>query len=207
MIMSTHYIYDIMNSLCSVHTHGFHNAKAAIVYPLQYLTTAGYNSCQGAYGCRLLNSNYTGPVMTLRSSGGTGASSDFYADVNGNLTTAYGSGTTLASWLTTQGGSTTYAFVSTWYDQSVTTSNHATQASTGSQPIYDVANKLVNFGYQGGGGGVASPQTNSYLNLQNGALPYNDSNYTYTLKHWNIGGLDYSSFFSAICSAQIDSQR
>ena len=158
------------------------------------ITPLSFATCQGAYGCKLLNSSYTGAAMTLRASGGTGASSDFYADSVGNLTTAFGSGTTLASWLTTQGGSTTYAFVSTWYDQSVTTLNNATQATTGSQPIYDVANKLLNFGYTGANGGVVAPQTNCFFNLPDGALPYNNTSYTYTFKHWNVGA-GFAAFF------------
>jgi hypothetical protein len=111
------------------------------------------------YGSKLLNSAYTGAALTLRANGGTGASSDFYADLSGNLTTGSGgSGTSFASWLSTQGGSTTYVFVSKWYDQSVTSTNHATQVTTSLQPCYDVANKLVDFGY-------ASGNTNRYLAL------------------------------------------
>ena len=152
---------------------------------LNSMSTTGYNSCQGAFGCKLLNSNYNGPIMTLRASGGTGASSNFYSDRFGNITTALGSGTTLESWLTAQGGNTSYAFISTLYDQSVTCSNNATQTTTGSQPIYDVTNQLINFGYTGTSGGVASPQTNSFLNLPNGTVPYGNSSYTVLFKHRN----------------------
>jgi len=119
--------------------------------------------------------------MTLRANGGTGASSDFYSNTNGNLTTGFGgTGTTLSSWLTTQGGQTTYAFVSKWYDQSVTHTNHGTQTTTSSQPIYDVANKLINFGYTG------SPNTNCSFILPDGTIPYGNSSYTVTIKHKNI---------------------
>jgi hypothetical protein len=64
---------------------------------------------------------------------------DFYADTLGNLTTAAGSGQTLASWL----GSAT-GFVTTWYDQSIA-GNHATQTTTGAQPQIQRATKGPGF--------------------------------------------------------------
>ena len=42
-----------MNSLCSISGHGFRNVNAVI--PLSFAT------CQGAYGCKLLNSSYMLP--------------------------------------------------------------------------------------------------------------------------------------------------
>jgi hypothetical protein len=121
--------------------------------------------------------------MTLRASGGTGASINFYSDTTGNLTTALGSGTTLESWLLAQGGLTAYAFVSVWFDQSVTCSNNATQVTLTSQPIYDVVLKIINFGYVGSSGGVVSPQSNSYFNLPNETVPNGNSSYTVIMKH------------------------
>jgi hypothetical protein len=145
--------------------------------------------------------------MTLRASGGTGASSNIYSDRFGNFTTALGSGTTLNSWLTSQGGNTSYAFISTLYDQSVTCSNNATQTTTGSQPIYDVANQLINFGYPGTLAGVASPQTNSFLNLPNGTVPYGNSSYTVLFKHrhWtNYYGITINGVLGSGDGTQID---
>jgi chitodextrinase len=146
------------------------------------LSTPGYNSCKGAYGCVLVNINYTGPILKLRASGGTGASSDFYSDTSGNLTTSStGIGTSLTNWLSGQGASVIYAFVSIWYDQSVTNSNNGVQPTIGSQPIYDVQNKIMNFGYNGGG--FTAPQSNCYLNLPDGTVPIGNTSYMVTFKH------------------------
>ena len=195
--MHAYTIYGIC-SLQFVPEDGVKQAQMAV---LDKLTVSGYNSCTGAYGSRLLNKYYTGPVMTLRANGGTGASSDFYSDISGNLKTGYGgTGTTLSSWLTTQGGQTTYAFVSKWYDQSVTCTNHGTQTTTSSQPIYDVAKKIINFGYTGSSFGIVSPQTNCFMNIPDKSIPYGTSSYTVTMKHmytsnnvnggWLGGGID-----------------
>ena len=166
---------------------------------LNSLSTNGYNSCVCAFGCSLLNSNYTGPIIQLRASGGTSATCDFYGDTSGNLTTGFnGTGTTLATWLTTQGGATTYAFVPIWYNQSVNSTNNAHNVTGLYQPIYDVSNKLINFGYTGGGGGVASPHPDTYFDLPNGSFPINDSSYTYVFKSWNVNtdNLVGGSFFN-----------
>ena len=154
---------------------------------LSQISATSYSNISGAFGCKLLNYNYFGPVMTLRSSADTNSLStmNFYADVYGNLGTGYlGTGTSLASWLTSQGGNTTYAYITKLYDQGMDTNfNSGTMYTTTSQPIYDVANKVINFGWTGSGG-VAAPQANCYLSLNNGAVPYN-TYYTLCLKHWN----------------------
>jgi len=81
---------------------------------------------------------------------------------------------------------TPYAYVTKWYSQGMDICfNSATQYVLGSQPIYDVASQLINFGYTGAGGGVIAPQTNAYFNLPNGAFPYGDSSYSYILRHGN----------------------
>jgi hypothetical protein len=148
---------------------------------LDTLTSVGYNSCTGAYGSRLLNANYYGPVMSLMSSGGTGLSSDFYSDTSGNLITQ--TGLPLLNWLINQGGNTNYAFINILYDQSVISSNHATQTITSSKPIYDIANKILNFGYNGVFGGITSPNNTGFLNLPDGTVPFENSSYTVTTKH------------------------
>jgi len=90
-----------------------------------------------------------------------------------------------------------YAYVSKWYNQGMDICfNSATQYVLGSQPMYDVANQVINFGYTGTGGGVIAPQTNAYFNLPNGALPYNDASYTYIMKHWNYTQNIRGTFFS-----------
>ena len=154
------------------------------------LSSSAYNSIKGAYACRLLNYNYFGPIMTLRHSLDTTGSytQNFYSDICGNLGTGYmGTGQSVSTWLSGNAANTTYAFVTKWYNQGMDVSfNCATQYTTTSQPIYDVSNGLLNFGYTGAGGGVSAPQTNCYLNLPNGALPYSDASYTISFRHWNI---------------------
>ena len=112
------------------------------------ISSAAYNSCQGAYACLLLNSNYYGPVMQLRSpADGTGSYvTNFYSDILGNLTTGpNGNGNTVTQW----SSNINYAYVVKWYDQSNITTNDANQTTLVSQPVYDIANKIVNFGYAG----------------------------------------------------------
>jgi len=153
---------------------------------LNLISQAAYNTCQGAYACFLVNNNYTGPIIKLRNfSDNTGASaSDFYSDICGNMTTGpNGTGIRLSSWL----ADPRYAFVTKWYDQSVVTTNHSTQNNLLLQPVFDVSFRLLNFGYAGSNGGyVGTVNAQAYLNLPNGALPYNDSSYTYVSKLWNI---------------------
>ncbi len=162
---------------------------------LNKITTAAYNSAQGAYGVKLLNTNYTGAIIQLRASTDTAGTSlqDFYSDLLGNLTTQYASaGTSVVNWLSGLSANQSYAYVTKWYDQSVTTINHATQTVKTSQPVYDVANKVINFGYTGAGGGyVTTYNNNAYLNLPTGAIPYADSSYTVIFKHWNVGGVGF----------------
>lgn len=148
---------------------------------LNTLTTTGYNSCRGAYGSRLLNGNYLGPVMYLRAS--TGQLNDFYSDQSGNLFNS--SGTSLVNWLTSLGAITTYAFINKLYDQSVTYSNDGIQTTPSLQPIYDIVNKIINFGYNGDSGGINSPNSSNLCSfiLPNGTVPFGNSSYTVTMKH------------------------
>jgi len=135
----------------------------------------------GAYGTKLLYSGYKGPVMKIRHNLDTSQANltDFYADASGNLGTAYlGKGTTLAVWLTSAGAS--YAYVSTWYDQTGN-GNNATQTTTTLQAVYNTSTRYVDFGT-----GTAGGQANAYFNLPDGTIPYGNSNYTIVLKHSNI---------------------
>ena len=164
------------------------------------ISGTAYSSCQGAYACILLNSNYYGPIMQLRSSADSTGSfaTNFYSDMLGNLTTGpNGSGNTAAQW----SSNVNYAYVTKWYDQSNVTTNDAIQTTVGTQPVYDVANKVINFGYSGSGGGyVANYNSNAYFNLPNSAFPYGDSSYTYVTK---LGNHNSGSF--AIISGGTDS--
>jgi hypothetical protein len=83
--------------------------------------------------------------------------------------------------------------------------NSATQYTLGSQPVYDVANGLINFGYVGAGANTPSGWTNSsspsagvnasnpnaYFKLPDYALPYcpsasYDTSFSYTYRHGNV---------------------
>ena len=181
-------------------------------------SVGAYNSGKGAFACRLLNYNYFGPIMTLRYSTDTLGiyTQNFYSDICGNMGMGYlGTGTPLSTWLSSNGANTTYAYVTKWYGQGMDVSfNSATQYTLASQPIYDVSNCIINLGYTGAGGGVAAPQTNCYFNLPNGALPYNDSSYNYTIRHWNVtssaaavfitGGTATSNPYSSLCGLAIN---
>ena len=153
------------------------------------LSATAISNFKGAFACQLLNYNYFGPVMTLRASFDAygNYTANFYADVNGNLGTGYlGTGTPLVSWLKTMNSNTTYAYVTKWFNQGMDVCfNSAYQYKVGSQPIYDAVYGIINFGYQGTNGGVSAPQTNTYLQLSDGALPYTDSSFTYTFRYWN----------------------
>lgn len=83
-------------------------------------------SALGVYSVRLVNSNYTGPVMSVRRSSDN-TSNDFYSDYNGNLKLLNGSN--YDAW------SNGTMSVMTWYDQSGGTRHaNATSASGGNPP-------------------------------------------------------------------------
>lgn len=92
------------------------------------LSSNSQNQCHGAYSTRLVRAEYTGPMVNVRRNTDN-ATSDFYGDVNGYLTTKpFGAGTSLFSWL---GGATGY--VTKMYDQSGWGRN-ITQPTNNKQP-------------------------------------------------------------------------
>ena len=130
----------------------------------------------GAYATQLLYSGYTGPVMNIRN-GTTNATADFYADISGNLGTAYlATGTSLTTWL----AGAANAFVATWYDQTGN-GNNATQTTTTLQPIYNQTSKFVDFGLGITPGPTSS--SNTYFSLKDGTIPYKNSSFTIICKH------------------------
>ena len=163
------------------------------------LTTGAYNSIKGAFACKLLNYNYFGPVMTLRHSLDTTGvyTVNFYADVCGNMGTGYlGTGLSVYNWLSLNGANTNYAYVTKWYNQGMDASfNSATQYTLGSQPVYEVATGIMNFGYVG-----IAPQ-NGFFNLPNGALPLSpngttDCSTAYVFRNGNYSGSSTMSIIS-----------
>jgi hypothetical protein len=98
------------------------------IYLNNQLSTPALLTMRGLYAFKLLMNTYSGPIAKIRRVS-DGTSSDFYADISGNIgTTSYGAGTTLASWLTSTTG-----YVSTWYDQSGL-GNNMIQSNTIYQP-------------------------------------------------------------------------
>ena len=94
-----------------------------------------------AISTRLLRSVYTGPLVTLRRDSDD-ATKSFYPDSRHelSLTSEDGSGTTLASWVTTNS-----AHLVTWHDQSGN-GNDATQSNTDKQPLVVSSGSLVTEG-------------------------------------------------------------
>jgi hypothetical protein len=159
------------------------------------LTTGAYNSTKGAFACKLLNYNYFGPIMTLRHSLDTTGTYtvNFYADVCGNLGTGYlGTGLSVYNWLSGNGANTNYAYVTKWYNQGMDVSfNSATQYTLGSQPVYEVAMGVINYGYTTGyttGTNLPSwgATGNAFLNLPNGAYPTGDTSFSITNRFGNF---------------------
>lgn len=155
-------------------------STSSILTNASFSATA-YSSIRAVYGCKLLNYNYFGPIFTLRYSTDTTGyyTKNFYIDTTGNnIGDQYlGTGTSLSSWLTANNANTTYAFITKWYDQGMDVSfNSAVQNTTNIQPIYELSNKILNFGFTG------APQTNCFFTLNNGTIPYTGS-YTVALKH------------------------
>lgn len=126
-------------------------------------------SAKGAYGVFRMSSTYTGPTLKIRRSTDN-AILDFYADINGNLGSALNStGQSLGSWI-----GTANAFIDTWYDQSGS-GNHATQTTTGNQPIYDLVNGYINF--------IDSNNVSKYMALPDGTVPSANTSYTVTIRY------------------------
>lgn len=165
------------------------------------LSAAAYSSVKGAFSCKLINYNYFGPIMTLRHSLDTTGiyTTNFYADVCGNMGTGYlGTGQSLNSWLTSAGANTTYAFVTKWYNQGMDVCfNCATQYTMLSQPIYDVTAGSINFGIVGSTT-IGTAPTFSSFNLPVNSIPGNAGNsisYTYGFNTLGIGSVNSPVLF------------
>ena len=88
-----------------------------------------------------------------------------------------GAGDSLAYWL----GSSTTAYVTTWYDQSGN-AYHASQSTTSLQPKYSLSNQYVDF------------KPSAWMNVANGFLPSGNSPYSFVLKHGNILNVNGAAF-------------
>ena len=154
------------------------------------LTTPS-SRCNACFSILLLNTSYSGFILKIRRADGTFMS--FYSTSTGSLTN--GSGTTIATFLS---GSTGY--VDTWYDQSGK-GNNAYQTTTSSQPIFDVTNNCIDFGY--------STSSNLFMNMPSGTVPVGvfDASYSFVVRHGNsintyTGGFIGAGTFSLnVCNA------
>ena len=134
------------------------------------LTTSSSSRCNGCFSLKLCISTYIGYILTIRRADNVYKS--FYSNPNGDITTILGgSGTTITDFLL---GTTGY--IETWYDQSGK-GNHATQTNTNYQPLFDVTNKCIDFGY--------SNYTYLYLKIPSGTVPVGilDASYSFVVKH------------------------
>lgn len=92
------------------------------------LSSTSLSACRAAYAFRLVNPRYTGFCVEVRRASDN-TLQNFYADVNGNLTTGpLNTGTNINTFI-----SGTTGFVRTWYDQSGLAQN-LTQTTDATQP-------------------------------------------------------------------------
>ena len=125
---------------------------------------------KGSYAVFRAVFTYEGPIIRIRRSSDN-STLDFFSDTFGSLGSLFdGAGTSIYSWLDGD-----IAFVSIWYDQSGL-ARHATQTDCSYQPMFDVANKRMDFTAQSG---------TAYLNLPDGTVPQQVP-YTVIAKHHNI---------------------
>lgn len=92
------------------------------------LSTHSQNNAAAAFGLRLLEADYLGPIINVRR-GSDNATLDFYADSKGNLgTILFGNGQTLLSWLAGSIG-----YITRMYDQTGN-GRDVIQSTTSAQP-------------------------------------------------------------------------
>jgi hypothetical protein len=133
-------------------------------------TSPSWKSC---YSLRKLVGIYSGFIINIRRASDNNTMS-FYSTDTGVLTSEpNGAGTEIATFL-----SATTGFVTTWYDQSGK-NNNATQTNAAFQPIIDLTNNCLNFGY--------SNNQNLYFNIPNGTVPVGvlNASYSFVVKHGN----------------------
>jgi hypothetical protein len=152
--------------------------------PLDYIPSS--YTVGGAYALVKLRANYSGVIVNVRRSSDN-ATSDFYADWQGNLATNGGGGASLANWLN---GSTGY--VTIWYDQSGN-GNNATQSTTSLQPI-------LTWNTSGNAWCVDTQNSSTqFLNIPSNTVPVGTQNqpYTFIIKHGSINNTGSGGFIGS----------
>lgn len=149
------------------------------------LSSSSISGCNGCFSLKLLVTTYTGFIIKIRRASDNTTMS-FYSTNAGNLTSGTnGTGTTIATFL-----ASTTGYVDTWYDQSGK-NNHATQTTVASQPIIDLVNNCVDFGY--------STSSNLFMNIPSGTVPVGttDLSYSFVVKHGNARNLTNGGFIGS----------
>ena len=152
--------------------NSFFNPNERLITLFSGLTTSSTN-WNGCFSLKLLVSDYTGFIIKIRRASDSNTMS-FYSTMTGILTSGTGgTGTTIATFL-----SATTGYVDTWYDQSGK-NNHATQTVTASQPMINIVNNCLDFGY--------SNNANLFLNMPSGTVPVGilNASYSFVVKHGN----------------------
>jgi len=125
------------------------------------ISSAASASAKGIYSLYAVNG--ASPLVINVRNGTTAATSDFYGDIFGNLTTS--AGQSISNWLGAATG-----FVTTWYDQSGL-GNHAAQVTTALQPSITLGTpNLINFGGTG------------YFTIANQVMPIGNGVFTTVTK-------------------------
>jgi hypothetical protein len=147
---------------------------------LDSLSSSGKSAAKGIYALYRANSTYTGATIKLRRSADS-VTSDFYADIYGNLTDA--TGNSYSSWI-----SISTAYVDTWYDQSGS-GNHATQSTTSFQPVYNGTLKLID----------SLNSSSLFLNMPSGTVPVGTANapYSFIVKHGTSNNTNTGAYICA----------
>jgi hypothetical protein len=131
---------------------------------LASMTGTAWTSANAVYGVRALYAS-SETILTVRRSSDS-ATVNVISDTSGNYTVSTGG--TYATWI---GASTGY--VTQWWDQSGKNA-HATQSSTGSQPIFNTTSKFIDF------------KTSAWFSMPNGTIPFGNTNYTIVARHNTI---------------------
>ena len=156
------------------------------------------SNCVGLYACKWVNNNYTGPILQLRVHPSTSdIIQDFYMNSSGTAIgmSLGGTGTTLASWLSSNSASSSIIYVVKWYDQSktgdntsISGQNHAVQTNNLSyQPTFDKTTNNVLF----------TTANSTYFNIPSTTLASGNQPFSITTKLVNcanIGSNDEAIF-------------
>jgi len=143
------YLWFFPYPMTATQVSTYYSSLSSTVVTTSFYTTlmsaAGYASRMGAFSLKALNG--TSAIVINVRNGTNSTTSDFYADISGNLTTD--SGATV--------------FVVKLYDQSLN-GMHMSCSSTGIQPKIDTTNKWIDF--------KTSAYFDTSATLSTGPIPY-----------------------------------